>query len=363
VLHYLSRNIKVDVPTPTGYQTPTSSIDFLVFNDTIVDGSSHVATIDPATGTVTNRVYVEVHNRGVVTPSNVSVMLLLANASAGLPLLPSGYQMNVQAGTNVVSPTWNTVATVPLSDVRSNFPRVAAFNLPSTLLPPPASLPGQGHWCVLAIVHSPDDPFTSVDTNADNLTINDRKVAQHNLELVAFVGTPPSAGEGSWAELDLFGIDRERRLKELVIDARGFNGRLGVLLPPDLPVGGLTGLRESNETFVKRWAKEHPEVLRTFMKAGRYSARACRQMIADIRHATDAGNPILLADRSRRKTHVLSGLTLEPGKRYSMFLYFEPQQIRAGERQLVHVIKRDAKTHRIEGGCTYQVVVVPKPRK
>jgi hypothetical protein len=271
--------------------------------------------------------------------------------------------MNVQSGMPVVSPTWNTVATVPLSDLRNNFPRIAAFNLPSTLLPPPASLPGQGHWCALAIVNSPDDLFTSADTNADNLTIADRKVAQHNLELVAFVGAPPSAGDGSWAELDLFGAARDRALKELVIDTRAFNGRLGVLLPPDLRVGGLKGLRESDETFVKRWATTHSDRLRTFMKNGRYSAKACGQMIADIRCVTSAGKPILLADRGERKTHVVSGLTLEPGKRYPLFLYFEPNQIKVGDRQLVHVIKRDAKTHRVEGGCAYQIVVVPKAQK
>jgi hypothetical protein len=84
-------------------------------------------------------------------------------------------------------------------------------------------------------------------------------------------------------------------------------------------------------------------------------------MIADIRHATEGGNPILMADRSDRRTHVLTGLTLEPGRRYPLFLYFEPDEIKVGERQLVHVIKRDAKTHRVEGGCTYQIAVVPKP--
>lgn len=363
VLHYLSRNIKVDVPTPMGYQTPSSNIDFLVFNDTIIDGSSHVATIDPAMGTVTNRVYVEVHNRGVVVPPNASVMLLVANASAGLPLLPVGYETNVTNGTPVVSATWNTVGTAMLSDVRNNFPRVAEFNLPSTLLPPPASLPGQGHWCALAVVHSPDDPFTGVDTNADNLTIADRKVAQHNLELVAFVGSPPAAGEGSWAELDLFGTNRDRAPKELVIDARAFNGRLGILLAPGLHVGGLTGLRESSESFVKHWATKHQSTLRSFIVRGRYSARACRQMLADIRYVTDAGRPILLAERAERKTHVLSGLTLELGKRYPTFLYFEPRHIEDSERQVVHVIKRDAKTHRVEGGCTYQVVLVKKPER
>lgn len=359
-LHYLSRNIKVDVPTPSGYQTPTSDIDFLTFNDVIVDGSSHVATSDPATGTVVNRVYVEVHNRGVVVPAEVHVTLLLTNASAGLPPLPAGYDADVRTGTPIATVTWNTVGTKGLSDVRANFPRIAAFNVPSTLLPPPASLPGQSHWCALAIVHSPDDIFASAETNADGLTIIDRKVAQRNLELVAFVGAPPAVEDGVWAALDVYGPPKDEGPKEIIIDGRAFSGRLGVQLPPDLRIDGLLRLSEREEAFVKRWATIHPERLRTLRERGRYSAKACLQMIADIGGATSG--PFFLANREERKTHAFRFI-LEPGKRYPLFLYFEPGSIAVGGRELVHVIKRDAVTHRVEGGCSYQIVVVPKPLK
>ncbi len=68
VYHYLSPNIKVDVPTPGGYQTPTTDIDFLTFGS-IHDGSGGVGTNVPPP-TVHNRVYVEVHNRGRVDVAN-----------------------------------------------------------------------------------------------------------------------------------------------------------------------------------------------------------------------------------------------------------------------------------------------------
>jgi hypothetical protein len=45
------------------------------------------------------RFYVQVHNRGVLPANNVRVMLLLGNASAGLPALPTGFAANVQSGT------------------------------------------------------------------------------------------------------------------------------------------------------------------------------------------------------------------------------------------------------------------------
>jgi hypothetical protein len=357
VLHYLSRNIKVDVPTPAGYQTPTSSIDFLIFNDVIIDGSQQTATIDPATGTVVNRVYVEVHNRGIVQVTSVQVMLLLANASAGLPLLPAGYQANVVSGTPISTAFWQTVGVYTITNLRAGFPQIAPFSLPSTMLPPPASLPGQSHHCLLAFLHSSQDPFTSTQTNADLLTITDRKVAQRNVELVAFVGTPPPPGDGPWARIDFYGLGLEQRVTEIIIDARGFEGRLGLVLPSDLRFGQLSGLQEGKKDIVARWAQRHVEQLRSLIKHGRYSYRGCRQMLTDVRQVAE--RPIFMGERGERKTYGLSGIVLEPGKRYPLFLYLEPEGLKLGRPAVIHVIQRDPHTKRVEGGCTYHVVLTP----
>src|SRR6266542_1066085 len=159
------------------------------------------------------------------------------------------------------------------SQTCATFPQVASFNLPSTLLPPPASLPGQSHHCLVALIHSTQDPFTSTQTNVDALAIADRKVAQRNLELVAFVGTPPSpqAEDGAWSRLDLYGSKDREWPVEIVIDARSFRGRLGVLLPPDLQVGDVVGLSRSNESPAERWARKQTEDLRRMMEQGRYN--------------------------------------------------------------------------------------------
>ena len=95
VVHYLSPSIKVDVPTPLGYQAPTTDIDFATFNEVIVDGSNGVGTNSPPP-TVRNRVYVEVHNRGRVDATDVQVMAAITNAATGLDL-PVGYTANVTA--------------------------------------------------------------------------------------------------------------------------------------------------------------------------------------------------------------------------------------------------------------------------
>jgi hypothetical protein len=362
VLHYLSRNIKVDVPTPAGYQTPTSAIDFLVFNDVIVDGSQATATMDPALGTVVNRVYVEVHNRGIVEATSARVMLLLANASMGLPNLPAGFEANVQSGTPIATGSWQTVGVQTLTRLRAGFPLVAAFNLPSTILPPPASLPGQSHHCLLALIHSAQDPFVSTQTNTDALAIAERKVAQRNLELVTFVGTPPSPGasEAVWSRIDLYGPSERERSIEIVIDARSFQGRLGVLLPPELKIREIAGLRRTKEPLVENWTEKQSDNLRLMIKNGRFSNYGCQQMLQDIRRVAEM--PLLIA-KIKGQTHVLSGLALEPGKRYPLFLYLEPEGLKIGQTQTVHVVRRDAKSHCVEGGSTYRIVVTPKSGK
>src|SRR6476661_5228410 len=47
IYHYLSPNIKVDAPTPAGYQTPTTAFDFFTFVHLLQDGSGGVATNVP----------------------------------------------------------------------------------------------------------------------------------------------------------------------------------------------------------------------------------------------------------------------------------------------------------------------------
>ena len=144
-------DIKLDTPNAMGqYQFPlTGIIDFLQFVDTLTDDFQNVAT--HATANIITRVYVQVHNRGVTPANTVRVMLLLANASAGLPPLPAGFEVNVRNGLPINTANWATVGFDTLNDVRGGFPKIAAFSLPSSMLPPPANLAGNQHQCVLAL--------------------------------------------------------------------------------------------------------------------------------------------------------------------------------------------------------------------
>jgi hypothetical protein len=358
VWHFQSRNIKVDVPTPGGYQTKTSDIDFVVFNDIIKDGSGQIATMDPTVGTVVNRVYVEIHNRGIVEAANVQVMLLLGNASTALPALPPGYEASIQSGIPISTALWQTVGIKTVSNLSVAFPQVVAFKLPSTILPPPASLPGQSHYCLLALLHSPQDAFSNTITNTDALTIADRKVGLRNLHVVAFVGTPPPPQNGIWERLDLYRNWSDERTKELVIAAPSFTGRILVLLPPNLGFTEAAGMRDcEREHFVDRWAKTHTERLRSFAKQGRFNYKACQQMIMDIRQVHE-GRLLIVQSGHRGVFGVLRGLRLVPQRRYPFFVYLEPSVLCAERVESVNVVVRDVKTGEVEGGSTYEVALV-----
>jgi len=118
-------------------------------------------------------------------------MAAVTNASTALNSLPEGYAASIQAGDPLPGSDWTTLGTVELINLRPGFPQVAAFDLPSNVLPLPASLPGQSHFCLVAFVHSDSDPYTSTERQVDPLTIQERKVGQKNLEIVQFIGTPP----------------------------------------------------------------------------------------------------------------------------------------------------------------------------
>jgi len=365
VVHYESPNIKVDVPTPAGYQTPTPQIDFFQFNDLIVDGSQGVATMDPAAGTVTNRVYVEVHNRGIKMAPSVQVMLLVTDASPGLWThpLPAGYQTSVQAGTPIATLTWQTVGIKILSNLQVGFPQIAEFNLPSTMLAPPASLPGHAHYCLLALLHSADDPYTDAQTDPDTLADQDRKVAQKNLQLVQFVGTPPppGVGPGGWARLDIGG-DIEGQLVDLVLDVERFSGRIGLLLPKQLvSPKDLAGHRVDNPEIAQRWMKEQRTNTLRMLEFQRFSRSACIRMLHDL--AAVEGQPLLLFEAAGRENAV-KGLRIGNGVPHAVFIHIEPsKRLEIGANEEFRVALRPDGAKFARGGSTYMVQAVPPPKR
>jgi hypothetical protein len=358
VFHYLGPNIKVDVPTPLGYQTPTTDIDFVTFND-LVDGSSGVGTNAPPP-TVHNRVYVEVHNRGRTDATNVQVMAAITNAATGL-MLPAGYTANVIAGTPLPGPKWITLGVTNLPEIHAGFPRIASFDLPSTSLPLPASLPGNSHYCMVVFLHSAQDPFTSTQRNVDLLTLADRKVGQKNLHIVEFVGTPPPPGTGTgmWVMLLVSGSPfRVKRLIDLVIDARQFPGTLQFVIPPALfpknPAEQAVGFTLRSNTVVQRWLNRHREDAKRLFYEAKYPEEQYGLLVQAM-DAVERQSPLAL--RGGRAASIRA-LTLPPKDEHAIFIRIDPpKDTKIGSAFSFDIFQQDSKTKRLLGGSRYQVVV------
>jgi hypothetical protein len=283
-------------------------------------------------------------------------MLLLTRPTVVLAPLPTGYEANLIAGTPISDANWQTVGTVNLTDIRAGFPQIAAFALPSTLLPPPASLPAQQHHCLVALTHSTQDAFSSTDTSVDNLTIADRKVAQRNLQVVAFVGTPPPPGASDfWVSVDLYGADPEARLKDLVFESSGYKGALGLLMPPDLEFAEASGFKPSDPEVARTWAKTHLELVRGFLAEGRFSASGSKRMMTDLRGSLDEPRFLSAGLSGKDRRPSLRGLRLDPNRRYSLFVRLDRKALEASDGADISVVQVDSESGRVEGGNTWRV--------
>lgn len=179
-----SPDIKVDTPSSDGYQTLTNQINFWEFTDVIEDRSDRVATSDQSGGVVINRVYVQVHNRGLTPAIETQVMLLLAETPGEIADLPSSFMSDIQNGNMINTPQWRTVGIQKLDAIRVNSPRVAAFDLPSNILPPPDALEGNADYALLAVLHSASDPYTNDGLKVSEFVPGERKATLKKIRVV-----------------------------------------------------------------------------------------------------------------------------------------------------------------------------------
>jgi hypothetical protein len=140
-----------------------------------------------------NRLYVQVHNRGPLPAHDVKVKVLWADASAGLPVLPTDFWSSFPNDWTAMS-DWNTVdALLPFQQIPTLLP-----NTPKVLrwdwnVPPSAAT----HTCMLAVVSSSEDPVVRSDAIlADRqlwyLVPNDKHVGLRNLHVIT--GAAPFGG-------------------------------------------------------------------------------------------------------------------------------------------------------------------------
>jgi hypothetical protein len=367
VRHWLGPDIKLDTPDVNGnYQfpfTPGATIDFEEFTNQLSDDFQNVAT--HATATITTRVYVQVHNRGVTPANNVRVMLLLANASTGLPNLPFGFATNVQNGTPINTPNWKTVGFATLNDVRVGFPMIAAFNLTSDMLPPPASLAGNNHHCVLALVHHASDPFTATQTVTDLMSTSERKAAHKNLTVVQFTGTLPTPPPVVMAVRLHNPSVRRKLLTTLLVRLNGYPGRVRMYLPNLRLLGDLGKLAEGckpDEDFgdLRKWAEEHIRFIKENQKSEiPYNEEWSQQRIEDIHAALESGIMVTLGHKDPIK---LRNIVMPRASYHTIFLLFDrTQRAKVGTYFPIEIQQLEAREQRIIGGLNARIELVPSP--
>ncbi|MGE5180730.1 MAG: hypothetical protein ACM31C_01645 [Acidobacteriota bacterium] len=243
--HWMSADIKVRRSSLTGLPalgSPVSYLDFATNIGDYVDSSVRVETADVSG---LDRIFVEVHNRSLnaVPAAQVRVWLLVADASAGLPALPSGYAAQINAGTTgwLGSSGWHFVdpttpyRTLP-GDLDVRTPQVVEYQLDFSTLGLPA---GHEHVCLAAFVTAAIDPITATDTNLDHAVLVDRHIAHRNTHLVALgarPGTEPAGDPGGspgpqTLVIDFHNPGPKEIVADLVFDRTHFHGDLTMMLP------------------------------------------------------------------------------------------------------------------------------------
>lgn len=159
--------IVTDSPDASGqYQTGSTQIDFFTYVDQLEDR--------PLSSSVVNRIYTQVHNRGVTPAANTTVTLLLAPLSSGAaPALPSGFDSAISAGQPVAG--WSTIGSRAIAEIRVGSPEVVKFDVPGSLVP--LARPNAPAYCLLVVVNCAADPFRHAPGTADSVAVADRKVA------------------------------------------------------------------------------------------------------------------------------------------------------------------------------------------
>lgn len=177
-----STDIKVDSPS---FQRPSlADVDFEVFED---DHGVFFAGIihENAQRGRTVRVMVQVHNRGMNAATNVAVRAFFADASVGLPNLPTGFWSGFPSNVLPATSPWRAVGphqVIPRIDGGRS--QIIGFEWP---VPTTAAQ----HTCLLAVVSAGNDAIATTETNIGALVLNQKKAALKNLTVV---NPPPTMG-------------------------------------------------------------------------------------------------------------------------------------------------------------------------
>jgi hypothetical protein len=217
---------------------------------------------------------------------------------------------------------------------------------------------------VLALLHSPDDNFTSTQVVVDLLSPAERKAAHKNLHIVQFTGTlPPSFP--MMMSLRLYGLADREYLNDLVLNLASYTGKVRLLLPKDLklrdPIDqSLVGLKRQEpirgfDDYVKRKLA----LLKEQASRKVFEPKWCRDLARAVPKVQ--GQPVYLATDNKKPVE-LRRIVLSPGRYYTIFLAIDrPPNARIGSEIEFDVYQRDSEKGTPFGGSTYRVQIVKAP--
>jgi hypothetical protein len=207
-------DIKVDAleGTVPSYQMPVATVDYLAFESILQHRDAQRGNM--------NRVYVQVHNRGFAPGANVTVKLLYADASAGLPPLPSDFWTafpNNSSNTTVWTPIGVAQVIPSLSPTE---PAILEWDWNTPLT-------AATHTCLLAVMDSASNPIPAANKvfGIGALVSNEKRVGLKNLHIV---NIPPAAPFGT--VLRFYGASANKStIRFQPSNVKGW--RIGVMLP------------------------------------------------------------------------------------------------------------------------------------
>ncbi|MBD0325975.1 MAG: hypothetical protein ICV68_06075, partial [Pyrinomonadaceae bacterium] len=235
--HWMCADIKVDAleGSPPSYQMSVASVDYVAYETKLQHRNAQRGNV--------NRVYVKVNNRGFSPGANVTVKLLYANASAGLPPLPADFWTAFPSNSSDTT-NWKPVgAAKTILSLSPTEPTILEWDL---ALPATAAT----HSCLLAVMDCPQNPIPAASKifNVDQLVRNEKRVGLKNLHVVNI-----PAGAMSWATLD-FNATEPGKLSAIRIIVTGLEkGSLGFLLPKSAQ---MAASKSSKKAGTKKAAKK-----------------------------------------------------------------------------------------------------------
>ncbi|HEY3177737.1 MAG TPA: hypothetical protein VGL25_02520 [Casimicrobiaceae bacterium] len=211
---WMCADIKVDAlgGAPPAYQMNVADVDYVRFE-------SRLQHRNAARGRV-NRVYVQIHNRGFQSASNVTVKLLYANASPGLPNLPADF-WTAFPGDSTTSSAWAAIGPAQtIATLSPTEPSILEWDwtTPST---------AADHTCLLAVIDCAADPIPAAAKIFDvgQLVRDEKRVGLKNLHIV-----DPPPGTSAWTMIDFFpSSTKAQAIRMLPSTARGWT--IGLLFP------------------------------------------------------------------------------------------------------------------------------------